>query len=249
VISKTSQQSVHHFVTDFTDHTKSEAPGASADRPAKGAVIGATAEFLDGTVTREALKSLKLQQPLRDFLDEQMSNEAFQTRRELLKGLGWQSLRDWYRLNLHTESDEEGNETTEAWWAPVRTEDLKKVKHLRIEWGGWEVDTLDVLLIGSETHGPEDRVWHGAALSNLQFDRTECTLRLVTDTEHLKEIADFMDGLEQKGGSWRTFDSASVIGSGAIHEVARSGIFAEAPTSELSEVKDSRQALEPKEYV
>jgi hypothetical protein len=71
-------------------------------------------------------------------------------------------------------------------------EEAKFLEPLKLDWGGYQVLTLDLLLIGTMSNNLNDKSphWHGAAISNISFDRTECTVQMVTNPERLEKIAD-----------------------------------------------------------
>lgn len=102
---------------------------------------------------------------------------------EWLRANGWLSLRDWYCRCLHKAPDgQEG-----AWWAVLNGSSDSVIENFCIEWDKTRVTTLDLLLIGSR--GNDGLEWYGAAISNLAFDRTECTVQLVTNEQRLVSLA------------------------------------------------------------
>jgi hypothetical protein len=130
------------------------------------AVLGSTKEHWEKTVRGKTLQST-------------------------LEDSGWQSLRDWYCENLHSSPDS----TPGSWWVLLKDEAGALLRDLVVNWGGDEVRTLDLLLIGSRDQNAKDGqqnprkpTWHGAAISNLSFNRTECTVRLITEKIILEKL-------------------------------------------------------------
>lgn len=118
---------------------------------------------------------------------------------KILQDLGWRSVSDWYSTGLHkARGKEEG-----AWWTVLSNEAEGLLEPLYLDWGGTRVLTLDLLLIGSR---PKDGQveWHGAAISNLSFDRTECTVKLVTKPASLVSLAQCVKNLCNDFGSTAT---------------------------------------------
>jgi hypothetical protein len=87
-----------------------------------------------------------------------------------------------------------------AWWAVLKESDVALdplLEPFKLTWDDYKVVTLDLLLIGPlDGHsGNGNRDWYGAAISNISFDRTECTVQLVTNQRVLAEIAQAVEGL------------------------------------------------------
>ncbi|HXH38532.1 MAG TPA: hypothetical protein VNN08_07885 [Thermoanaerobaculia bacterium] len=105
--------------------------------------------------------------------------------KEQLMANGWLTLRDWYCDSLHRTNDPDGG----AWWAVLDGSSADLLAEFALEWDSTQVTTLDLLLIGARDGTGRVR-WHGAAISNLSFDRTECTVQLVTSDAKLGRIGD-----------------------------------------------------------
>jgi hypothetical protein len=106
--------------------------------------------------------------------------------RRKMTDYGWQTLREWYCSNLHCTPNlsDQG-----AWWVALNESSTDLIADFSLEWDSTSVTTLDLLLIGlREASG--DMRWHGAAISNLSFDRTECTVQMVTSENRLKKIGE-----------------------------------------------------------
>ena len=114
-------------------------------------------------------------------------NNSSQSLIAWLKSEHWQSLREWYCTDLHTSSDAR----EAAWWVALDDKSKDLLKNFSLDWDSTNVTTLDLLLIGSRKNSnkKEDIDWHGAAISNLSFNRTECTVQLVTNLDRLEPIA------------------------------------------------------------
>ena len=104
---------------------------------------------------------------------------------------GWRSLRDWYCQTIHRRSGSGGGSV--AWWSVLDGSKHAKtlLEPFKLDCGGYEVLVLDLLMIG--TKGEKSIQWHAAALSNLSFDRTECTIRVVTGPDVLQKLADSVE--------------------------------------------------------
>lgn len=78
-----------------------------------------------------------------------------------------------------------------AWWVELKGNNF--LEPLKLDCDGYKILTLDLLLIGTRdvVRGEDDKKevkWHGAAISNIKFDRTECTVQLVTKEARLNDI-------------------------------------------------------------
>ena len=134
------------------------------------------------------------------------------TLRIMLEALGWRSLRDWYCGAVHTDD--------EAWWAVKRGDQFPSkfsdefFQPLELTWNGTKVLTLDVLLIGAKANKPQATpTWYGAVVSNISFNRTECTVDLKLNQAHLAEIAKNIEEMCSEGdhsGRWRTFNAITL---------------------------------------
>jgi hypothetical protein len=111
--------------------------------------------------------------------------------KKALKALGWQPLGSWYGSHLHRKAN--GASSPDRWAVldEQQREDLNVLlEPLQLEWeAGFPTRTFDLLMIGSRDPQHDDkqqkiRSW-GAAISNIAFDRTECTVQLVTDQNRL----------------------------------------------------------------
>ncbi|HEY5021572.1 MAG TPA: hypothetical protein VII30_03680 [Gemmatimonadaceae bacterium] len=108
-------------------------------------------------------------------------------RREIMKAIGWNCLLDWYVAGMHKAR---GGVQPAAWWSVVDDKHADLFNALSLHWGGTKIRTHDLLLLGTRPQfGDDEPTWHGAAISNLTADRTECTIQLVTDPSSLREIA------------------------------------------------------------
>jgi hypothetical protein len=124
----------------------------------------------------------------------------------ILAAMGWRSMRNWYCDCMHTDN--------EAWWAIKQGDgfnspfDPEFFSELELTWNGTKVLTLDVLLIGTKKAVDATPSWHGAVVSNLRFDRTECTVDLKLDSDQLAKIASRIQTMCETGpysGRWREF--------------------------------------------
>lgn len=161
--------------------------------PLWGAVLGSTREFLNRQFSAGDIRSLNIDRETKEDLLRSLGTSS-KSARALLAENGWQSLKEWYCQNLHTKEASDW----EAWWAVKDDEDY--FNPLRLGWNGASVLTLDLLLIGTRKKDgvePRDREvkWQGAAISNLSFDRTECTVQLVAKRDDLLKIGDVVNGL------------------------------------------------------
>lgn len=177
-----------------------------------GCILGIDAGLLMAEVdTRALAASRSLEAAIMRRLDPGETNA---TVRDLLNRLGWRSIREWYCHGLH------GKDRARSQAAVAIVSDLKLLSPLKLDWNGSSVLTLDLLLIGTRPRladvkeaesGPS---WHGAAISNLSLDRTECTVQLVTRQDRLQNIAEVVrllfDGGHQdiSSGSWEEFAAA-----------------------------------------
>jgi hypothetical protein len=128
----------------------------------------------------------------------------------ILAAMGWRTMRDWYCDCMHTDN--------EAWWAIKHGTGFNSpfgpefFSELELTWNGTKVLTLDVLLIGSKKTADATPSWHGAVVSNLRFDRTECTVDLKLDSDQLAKIAeriDKMSAVTPYSGRWREFKAVA----------------------------------------
>ncbi len=116
------------------------------------------------------------------------------TLKKWLISSGWVCLRDWYCKHFH-----KGFGVEAAWWAILNDESQELIEPFLLNYPGISIPTFDLLMIGSmdgdcNPDELEDPIWHGAAISNLSFDRTECTIQLVTGIDPLKKIAESVKG-------------------------------------------------------
>jgi hypothetical protein len=165
------------FWTEAEDY----APGEGGE--GRCFLLGASPEFLnDNSLSWEQLHPLLSPfKGLVEFAEDEHDPVEKPKRRTFLRALGWKSIREWYVEHLHT------NE--EAYWVVMDPEGIQRLDALQLKWAGSKVITLDLLLIGCKNNALSGRItWHGAAISNLQADRTECTIHLVTCENRLKAI-------------------------------------------------------------
>lgn len=123
---------------------------------------------------------------------------------DVLRCLGWLPLREWYVGGLH-----KGNHDTKSQagvWTLENNETLgnkpKLYEHMTIRWGEFAVSTLDLLFIGIQTPG-EEPDWQGAACSNLEFSRVECSVKLVTEEQDMKRIEKAVTEVWGKTKDWQ----------------------------------------------
>jgi len=111
-------------------------------------------------------------------------------------GTGWLRLREWYCDRLHKSPGIRQQQQEEvAWWSVLDESDeaAQLLKPFALDCGGFTVYTLDLLMIGEPGKDGDD-IWHAAAISNISFDRTECTVRVITGEGDLKKIAEAVRG-------------------------------------------------------
>lgn len=183
----TKASDFNFFFNDFAIHE---------DQPVTGGVIGVNDDFLDYKVQVKDLAALGCEPSLVNFI-KSATNEGDLALRDIYRMMGWITLREWYRRSLHlsTTETEEG-----AWWAVSKYVDVAEdpvLKPFKLMWDDYEVVTLDLLLIGPlyGNDGKPSRDWYGAAISNISFDRTECTVQLVTNQKMLGKIAEAVEDL------------------------------------------------------
>jgi hypothetical protein len=167
-----------------------------------GAVLGGSKEFLDHRFQWTDIAQGKINVGARETLSTLLSGGS-KSARELLEQVGWQSVKTWYCRNLH--------KGEEAWWTVMDEKNTTYFNPLRLRWNGASVLTLDLLLIGRRRK--EEIDWQGAAISNLSFDRTECTIQLIAKSTVLKQIGEVVEGLcKGRGGSdygkWKDWPSS-----------------------------------------
>jgi hypothetical protein len=98
--------------------------------------------------------------------------------------LGWEPVGQWYCNRMHCPQAGEN-----AWFAVLSKIDPPFLSELSLEWDvGHPIPTLDLLMVGLRK--PEGISWLGAAISNIRFERTECTVQLITSAYKLKAIED-----------------------------------------------------------
>lgn len=171
-----------------------------------GLVLGASKEFLEREVSKALFHKLKESEQTGARVFAQGTSNST---KHVLESIGWRTIRDWYCTKLHTNT----GDYWEAWWAlkgdgesdPSPFND-QFFGDLALEWNGTPVLTLDVLLIGTRKQaGTVD--WHGAIISNLSLERTECTIQLKTDATQLAKIADVVRQLSESesefSGRWQ----------------------------------------------
>lgn len=183
--TKTSE--FNFFFNDFAIHE---------NQPVTGGVIGVNDDFLDYKIEVNDLAALGCEPSLVNFI-KGATKEADLALRDIYQMMGWITLREWYRRSLHLST----NETDEgAWWAVSKYADVAEdpvLRPFKLMWDDYEVVTLDLLLIGPlyGNDGSPSRDWYGAAISNISFDRTECTVQLVTNQKMLEKIAEAVEDL------------------------------------------------------
>ena len=127
------------------------------------------------------------------------------TTAEAMRGLGWRSVRQWYQDALHSGSPPVAN------WCRLSDQGRDQLRTLAIDWNGRETYAFDVLLVGIREG--DDVRWVGAAVSNISFDRPECTIKLTFGEPGLSEIGTTVDTLFEQaaagtgtnvleGGTW-----------------------------------------------
>jgi hypothetical protein len=166
------------------------------DEQTTGGVIAACDAFLGEVIRGDQLQKSGVDLELRKFLAAQIDKDELSLR-EVYTKLGWSSLGEWYCKYLHKGTE---NKADGAWWTELKEEQFEEAKFLeplKLDWGGYQVLTLDLLLIGTMSNNLNDKSphWHGAAISNISFDRTECTVQMVTNSERLEKIADAVKDL------------------------------------------------------
>jgi hypothetical protein len=170
---------------DFPAFKEVQDSGYKLRERKKGYVLGATERFLDKSIEVGDLERLefgRLTPMIKVCIDARVQ------RRQLLQALGWRTVQDWYCECLHTQS----GDNSEAWWMEVSdVKETQSLQTLTLNWKGQEVVTLDLLLIGSRSALGESS-WHAAAISNLSFDKTECTVQLVTGQDKLRAISNLV---------------------------------------------------------
>jgi len=183
----TKASEFNFFFNDFAIHE---------DQPVTGGVIGANNDFLNYRVQMKDLAALGCEPGLVSFIRSATKEENLALR-DIYRMMGWVTLREWYRRSLHlsTTETEEG-----AWWAVSKYVDVAEdpvLKPFKLMWDDYEVVTLDLLLIGPlyGNDGKPSHDWYGAAISNISFDRTECTVQLVTNQKMLGKIAEAVKDL------------------------------------------------------
>lgn len=153
--------------------------------------------------------------------------------RTVLEHIGWLSIKDWYCQYMHKTSGKYDG----AWWVIQEKSGDDLFKPFYLNWDGKEVLILDLLLIGSKDSqetDPKDYKWYGAAISNMSLKRTECTIRLVTDQNTLKTMAnsvrtlcnDFSippkpNGLVNNFGMWKDWPTG--MNDTPIHKIIEQG--------------------------
>ena len=165
----------------------------------KGAVMGGSKEFLDHRFEWEKIREDNMTVAVRSRLEELLSSGP-KSGREILEADGWQTVKTWYCQNLHKRN--------EAWWTVMDRTNEKYFDPLRLKWNGAPVLTLELLLIGRVIEGKP--VWQGAAIYNLSFDRTECTIQLVAKGTDLDDIGKVVEGVwegktQSDYGCWKDF--------------------------------------------
>jgi hypothetical protein len=156
-------------------------------------------------------------------LVQPMRSNGRPTLNDRIASTGCVNLRDWYCKHLHKGNGADGADA--AWWTVLNDDAHELIKPFLLNYNGFSVPTFDLLMIGSiDTDGDsmklEKPTWHGAAISNLSFDRTECTIQLVIGKDALNGIAEsvkhFCNGFGLNGeaetvkgvasfGPWRTW--------------------------------------------
>jgi hypothetical protein len=142
-------------------------------------VFGSGAGRWNARISKEAL----IDSGLSPQFSTEMDNWQI---RDVLKRIGWKTLLDWYIDGMHKLG---GRKLGAAWWTVVDHKDASFFDPLSLDWGGTRVRTHDLLLLGSRRKGKSTIRWHGAAISNLTANRTECTIQLVTGIDDLASIA------------------------------------------------------------
>jgi hypothetical protein len=124
--------------------------------------------------------------------------------KSVLSRRGWKTVRDWYVSNMHRRGPDG---LPASWWVSVTDKDDPFFNPLMLNWSGTDVITHDLLMLGTQADG-EETEWHGAAISNISSDRTECTIQLIMDKERLSDISGML--VELSGNFGRRAISAEV---------------------------------------
>lgn len=158
----------------------------SDEKPIKGGVIGASERILDNIkISAKELSDSGISLDLCQELQEEAAKDDLSLR-QVYSAIGWRSVRQWYCEYMHrgtTDNSDDG-----AWWAILDNDEF--LKPLELELDGYVTLPLDLLMIGT-LHNPEvpvDIKWHGAAISNINSLRPECTVQLITNEGRLKKI-------------------------------------------------------------
>ncbi len=149
-----------------------------------------------------------------------LAGKRIENLRGALAALGWEPIGTWYCNRLHFPS-----KVANAHFAVLmkgKEGELPLSEQLRLAWDDdFSVRTLDLLMIGTRKNSGKIN-WLGAAISNISFDRTECTVQLIADRsrcEKIEEALSFcfgrdprpkLDGIVRDCETWDNWNSPTV---------------------------------------